>query len=583
MEHKRKHKGNVKPGRISKQIIKEKIANLPIGKKIYTTFACIGVIVLFIVAAALVNMKNIENKLHLFYNGPYVVEENVLLAQVAMGKIENNIYRAYIAGNDSLVNEYIQASEAEYKILEQSIMVLSQTIPKEDEESVAHILNLEKELKKGDRYRAKLLESAKASDRKAIYNIYRNDYVPILSHMITEFEEIEQNARINMQDYLSQTDLQVAKIMIIFILFIIAGAGSSIFLLRYTVTSIITPIEEIKKAMLEIEKGNLEVNITYNSVDEVGVLCSAVMATTVKLKSYIHNITDIIKKLEEKDMTARVPIEYEGDFRPIQTSLDRIVVTFQDMLRFISQTSSSISEGAGQISLSSKAVAEGSTEQADEINSMIKHIDSIVADVNLNAENSERVLKLSEDTVNAAKKGHDQMNMLVRSLQAIAEHSGRISKVIKVINEIADQTNLLSLNASIEAARAGNAGKGFGVVAIEIGKLAEECARAATSTEELINSSVVAMKEGVSLAKETADEFKGIVDVSVKADQVMEVMSQNTLKQAKELNDTLTYLQHISTIIETNTAAAEESSAMSEEFTSHAQKLEIMLQEYKLN
>jgi methyl-accepting chemotaxis protein len=562
--------------------LREKFIQLSIGNKLNITFSLLGVLVLIIVTIAFVNIIKIEHKLSQFNQGPYIVKENVLLAQIAMENIENSIYRAYIAGNKSLVNEYIQASEEEYKVLEDSISVLAKTITKDDNESMTRINNLENELKKGSRYRSKIIESAKDSNQKEIYNIYRNDYVPILSHMRTELDEIEELSKTYTEEFISEANRQVTKNLIIFIFVILLGIVGSIYLLKQIKLSIIKPINEIKMAMLEIENGNLGVTITYESADEIGILCDAVRITTKKLKNIIGNISDIIKKLEKKDLTARIEATYEGDFSEIKLSLDSIIGTFQNMIQFISETAETITEGAEQISSSSKAVAEGSTEQAIEISSMIKKIESIATDVNINAKNSTKVRSLSEDTVNAAKIGSEQIKQLVNSLQSIAEHSGKISMVIKVINEIADQTNLLSLNAAIEAARAGNAGKGFGVVAAEIGKLADECASAVTSTKELIGNSVHAMKEGVDLANETAEAFNGILQSSINTDKVMEVMSNNAIKQAEELNTTLSYLQHVSSIIENNTAAAEESSAMSGEFIYHAQKLEMMLADYKL-
>ncbi|MDF2882059.1 MAG: hypothetical protein K0R54_2616 [Clostridiaceae bacterium] len=562
--------------------LREKFIQFSIGNKLNITFSLLGVLVLIIVTIAFVNIIKIEHKLSQFNQGPYIVKENVLLAQIAMENIENSIYRAYIAGNKSLVNEYIQASEEEYKVLEDSISVLAKTITKDDNESMTRINNLENELKKGSRYRSKIIESAKDSNQKEIYNIYRNDYVPILSHMSTELDEIEELSKTYTEEFISEANWQVTKNLIIFIFVILLGIVGSIYLLKQIKLSIIKPINEIKMAMLEIENGNLGVTITYESADEIGILCDAVRITTKKLKNIIGNISDIIKKLEKKDLTARIEATYEGDFSEIKLSLDSIIGTFQNMIQFISETAETITEGAEQISSSSKAVAEGSTEQAIEISSMIKKIESIATDVNINAKNSTKVRSLSEDTVNAAKIGSEQIKQLVNSLQSIAEHSGKISMVIKVINEIADQTNLLSLNAAIEAARAGNAGKGFGVVAAEIGKLADECASAVTSTKELIGNSVHAMKEGVDLANETAEAFNGILQSSINTDKVMEVMSNNAIKQAEELNTTLTYLQNVSSIIENNTAAAEESSAMSGEFIYHAQKLEMMLADYKL-
>ncbi|MDF2951870.1 MAG: hypothetical protein K0S18_1453 [Anaerocolumna sp.] len=375
--------------------LREKFIQLSIGNKLNITFSLLGVLVLIIVTIAFVNIIKIEHKLSQFNQGPYIVKENVLLAQIAMENIENSIYRAYIAGNKSLVNEYIQASEEEYKVLEDSISVLAKTITKDDNESMTRINNLENELKKGSRYRSKIIESAKDSNQKEIYNIYRNDYVPILSHMRTELDEIEELSKTYTEEFISEANRQVTKNLIIFIFVILLGIVGSIYLLKQIKLSIINPINEIKMAMLEIENGNLGVTITYESADEIGILCDAVRITTKKLKNIIGNISDIIKKLEKKDLTARIEATYEGDFSEIKLSLDSIIGTFQNMIQFISETAETITEGAEQISSSSKAVAEGSTEQAIEISSMIKKIESIATDVNINAKNSTKVRRLT--------------------------------------------------------------------------------------------------------------------------------------------------------------------------------------------
>jgi len=167
-------------------------------------------------------------------------------------------------------------------------------------------------------------------------------------------------------------------------------------------------------------------------------------------------------------------------------------------------------------------------------------------------------------------------------MEAIEKHSGKINKVINLIQNIAAQTNLLALNASIEAARAGEAGRGFAVVAGEVGKLAEESANAARTTAELIGNSMAVIKEGVQSADEAAKHFEEIVVKSMKTNEVIKDISKYSKEQAQQLNETLEYLKHISDIIETNSGASEESSAMSEEFISQSERLEEMIQQYKL-
>jgi len=539
-------------------------------------------IALSIIVISLINLKSIESKLNRFYIGPYKIEENVLRAQVAMKKIENNIYRAYNTKKEELCQKYIQASEEEYEKLEQCVLELSQAMILMKNKNLENVKSLEVEIEKGSRYRNQILESAKVFDQKKIYRIYKNDYTPILDHILLELDELEQSSVLYGQDYMKQANQSVNESIIIFILLILAGVSSCIYLLRVTEKSIIGPIEEIKLAMLEISKGNLEVDIAFSSFDEMGVLCEAVRETSRKLKGYIMNITEVIKRLEEKDMTVRVMIDYEGDFKPIKSSLDNIVLSFHDMLSIIRQTAGQITIGADQIAQTSSSVAEGGTEQASETVKLVEQIEQIVIKVDNNARQALSINELSQNTVVVAKQGNQQMTMLVNAMEAIATHSSKISKVIQVIESIAYQTKLLSLNASIEAARVGSEGKGFAVVATEIGKLAGECGQAVKSTAELISSTVNAIKEGVSLANETAKVFQKIVVESIKTNQVMEVMSIDSKVQAEQLSETLAYLQHISVIIESNSAASQESSAMSEEFISQAGRLEELLHEYKL-
>jgi methyl-accepting chemotaxis protein len=560
---------------------KDKFLNLSIHKRLNLTFLYIGFIALIIVLIGVINLKMTQGKLNRFYDGPYKIEENVLKAQVAMKKIENNIFRAYITKKEDLCKKYIQASEEEYDKLEQSINELSKELDSQDEDSII-VANLKVEFEKGNRYRTQILESSNSFDQDKIYSIYKNDYTPILDHILTELDDVEADSFIYGQNYITGTNQAVTVSIITFLLLFIAGAASCIYLLIMIENSITKPITEIKAVMVEISHGNLGVNITFQAKDEMGVLCDAVRETTRKLKDYIKNITDTVRKLEEKDMTVRASVNFEGDFKPIKDSLDNTVIAFQETLNTINESAKEITVGADLIAGSAKTVAEGGSEQADAINRLVKKIDELVAIVNINAADAVSIYELSQSTVTSAQKGNQQMNSLVQAMEAIAIHSGKISNIIHVIEEIAEQTNLLSLNASIEAARAGSAGKGFGVVASEIGKLAGESRKAVQSSTELINSTIHAIREGAFLAKETADNFQMIVNESLRTNQVMDAMAEQSKSQAQQLNESMSYLQQITAIIEGNSAAAQESSAMSEGFISQAGKLEELLGEYKL-
>jgi methyl-accepting chemotaxis protein len=561
---------------------RKKLLNLSIQKRLNFTFLYVGVIALFIVIIGLINMIKIDSSLNQFYKGPYKIEDNVLNAQVSMERIENNIYRAYFTKKEDLCKKYIEASEEEYIRLEQNLANLSEAITMLNIEMIEKVEKLKLEIDKGNRYRSQILESAKTFDQERIYSIYKNDYVPILEHILTILDEIEVSSVSYGQDYIKNANIKVTESIVAFLSLILLGSLSCIYLLIKTANSITRPINEIKKSMLYLAKGDLEIDIHYDSQDEMGVLCDAVRETSMKLKKYIFNITSVVKQLEDKNMTVRVDVDYEGDFRPIKESIDNTVISFQSMLSTINDTAEQITKGAEQIAQTSRTVADGGTEQSNALSVLVNEINDIVSAVNKNAENALGINRLSQNTVVAAKQGNNQMLSLVHAMEAIAIHSKNVSKVIHVIEEISEQTNLLSLNATIEAARAGNAGKGFGVVASEIGKLANECAKAVKSTAELIHNTTEAIKEGVSMANDTANNFENIVVETMKTNQFMANMSIDSNKQAEQLKQSLSYLQQISNIIETNLAAAEESSAMSEEFISQAENLESLLSTYKL-
>ena len=520
--------------------LKNKFINLSIGKRMNLAFIYIGVISTIIILVALINMKSIEAKINDFYTGPYSIEENVLKAQVSMAKIENNINKAYITKLEDLCKRYIEESEIDYGVLEQSVLNLRKAMTAVDID-LENVTRLEEEIKKGERYRKQIIDSANAFDQKKINSVYKNDYAPIFNHILKILDEVEQSSILYGQVYLKAARISVIISIIVFISIFVFGAVSCLLLLIITKKSIIDPMKDIQSAMIDISKGNLQVNIPYMSKDEIGILCAAVRETGRKLKAYISNITEVIKQLEEKDMTTRVAIDYEGDFKPIKESLDNIAGSFQKMLLIFNKTAVQITLGAEKIAETSSSVAEGGTEQAKEVGNLVGQIDAITHKVNANAKHAENLNQLSQNTVSVAKQGNEQMVTLVHAMEAIEKHSGKINKVINLIQNIAAQTNLLALNASIEAARAGEAGRGFAVVAGEVGKLAEESANAARTTAELIGNSMTVIKEGVQSADEAAKHFVEIVAKSMRTNEVIKDMSKYSKEQAQQLNETLAY------------------------------------------
>ena len=155
--------------------------------------------------------------------------------------------------------------------------------------------------------------------------------------------------------------------------------------------------------------------------------------------------------------------------------------------------------------------------------------------------------------------------------------------IIQTIEEIASQTNLLSLNASIEAARAGEAGKGFAVVADEIGKLALESSKAASTTKDLIEVSMEEIHKGTAIAASAVDSLKESVNAVNQVNEMIQETAENAAVQAEGMEQLRTGIKEISHGIQDNSAASQETSATSEELASQAERLNQMVQKFKLS
>ncbi|SHO51183.1 methyl-accepting chemotaxis protein [Anaerocolumna xylanovorans] len=559
------------------------IYDLPIGKRLKIIFGYIGIVVLLMVAVSLVNIISLRNMTNEFHSQIYTTEERILKAQVSMKNIENNIYRSYITKNKNLCSKYIESSEAEYGLLDSYIKQLSSIPVLQKGKNKETIKSLQLELKKADRYRQEILKSAKVFDQDKIYSTYKNDYVPIHSHMLEEFEELENFTASYGQHFMQVTNIKVAVSIGLFLLLFAVGALSCIHILKRTIKSIIKPVDSIMTVMKEIADGNLGVELHITSKDEMGILCQGIMITIEKLNNYINNITYVVKQLEQKNLAVLVDLDYEGDFKPIKTSLENTILSFKKVIEAISLTARDITTGSAQIALTAKTVADGSVEQNNRINSLMGEVEAIVEMINTNTLQTGQVSELTKAAVSAAREGDGSMKRVLEDMEVIKQQAEEISQIIAVIEQIAEQTNLLALNAAIEASRAGENGKGFGVVASEIGKLAARCSQAVQSTSGLINSTVNAIRSGAEQADNTAGNFKRIVKVAEETNDVMEKLAHNTSGIENELKNTHVFLKGITPIIEKNAAAAQESAAMSEEFIIQADKLEGYLKEYSMS
>jgi methyl-accepting chemotaxis protein len=252
------------------------------------------------------------------------------------------------------------------------------------------------------------------------------------------------------------------------------------------------------------------------------------------------------------------------------------------MFTYINESADQVSSGAGQVSSAAQALSQGATEQASSIQQLSASITEIAGEVNKNAYDASTANTLSLQASAEVERGNEHMKKMTSAMSDISDSSNEIGKIIKTIEDIAFQTNILSLNAAVEAARAGVAGRGFAVVADEVRNLANKSAEAAKNTTALIESSIQAVKSGTKIANETATSLNAIIEGTKKTAELVGEISKASNNQATSINQITLGVDQISAVVQTNSATSEESAATSEELSAQAQALKSMLSALKL-
>ena len=351
---------------------------------------------------------------------------------------------------------------------------------------------------------------------------------------------------------------------------------------RKTIYEICNPLELLTASSQEIASGNLHVDIRQDGCNEIGILESSLSDTVKSLNAYILDISDKLQHIVENDLTIEITQQYAGDFKPIQDSLVKILEFLNDVFRMITTASVEVYAGAEQVAQGATSLAEGTNQQ----NLAIEKISEEIQVISKNAQSNESLCEKADTLTKSAKRsaeiGQAKMDNMVNSMNMISETSNQISLIMQTINEIADQTNLLALNARIEAARAGAAGKGFTVVANEVAMLANRCSAASKESEEMILSTLEAVRVGNKEAVETAAILKETVkNVDIAAQVVNEILDE-TKNQQIAVEHVLGDVTNIKDIVYSNSATAEESAAASEQLTAQSDILKTLLQHIKL-
>lgn len=325
-------------------------------------------------------------------------------------------------------------------------------------------------------------------------------------------------------------------------------------------SSITKPLGKIREKIVDMSRGNLSgQRIDVNTDDEMGVLAYSVNSLSEYTRNIIGDIHYTAEEIANQNLCVQPKAQYNGDFVPVRNSLEKIVSSMKDVVASIEAAGREVSSGSAQMSSNSSILSQAADEGSATAQELSASLNSVHDQINHSAERAVQARNLTEMSVNAINEGNEKMTKMLEAMREINATSSQIANIIKTIQDISFQTNILSLNASIEAARAGAAGKGFAVVAGEVGSLAGKTAEAAKSTTGLIETSLKAVENGTVIANETAEMLGMIVNRANESAEVVEEIAQAATKQAESIKQSIEGMNSIMTSVDQVSSAAHES------------------------
>ena len=378
----------------------------------------------------------------------------------------------------------------------------------------------------------------------------------------------------------------VSAVLIIIIgVCIVAALFFSINMGRNMAKDIARPMIQLGDRLEGFAKGDLFSPFpVVETEDEVSDMIKAANDMAVALDFIISDMEHILGKMADSDYTVKSQdsSQYIGDFKQLFDSSKELKECMVQTMHFIEESSIQVTAGSGNLADTSLSLAEGATEQAGAVEELQATITTIAEAAEKAANSAEDAYQQSQEYADMANRSNADIREMVEAMARINEASEKIGNIISEIEDIASQTNLLSLNASIEAARAGEAGRGFAVVADQIRQLAEQSSQSAVDTRTLIEGAMEEVKNGNKVADRAVASIEVVVEGIKKIAASSKELSIISSSQAETMREAEEGVNQISDVIQTNAAVAQESSATSQQLSAQAASLDALIAKFTL-
>ncbi len=503
--------------------------------------------------------------------------------QIAVYEMIENMYLCRVLGRDILLQEdetarmelydrYIDAFDS----LDEKMDTYHAGLSGQDATDFATIITWK------DEYKRAMIQSADyknmgGMDVEALEAL--RSVTPVATDFFGSMEELFETESIKAEEALTRKDGLVMSTIIFNVVFALAIILSIFIMIRTLAKSIGKKLALVEHTVTHIaDTGDMEVDIPqeYLTQDEVG----KIFASTKKLQARLNEYSTVVSKMASKDYTASIRPLSEKD-KLAHSILDVLQATSGVVFQ-IQKASSEVDSGARHMQDFSSGLIDGAQMQTAALNTLTGEVASITEQVNSSKEIVWETNRVNALTAEQLIEGRQQIEELLKEMQETQKISEQIQNIVTTIDGIAFQTNILALNASVEAARAGQAGQGFAVVAGEVRTLAENSARAAHDTSNLIETVVVSIRNGLQKAESATTMMQQISENSQKLNELMSDVVTSSDEQSQMIERVSEELVSITRIVDENTNVSGQGSNLSAQLSLQASELQGTLSQFNL-
>ena len=413
--------------------------------------------------------------------------------------------------------------------------------------------------------------------------VFSTEYEDTVNRISRQTDETIQNildSKEKKQSVLKVMQIVFEVLFAVSFLYVVAEFVKTI---RFSEKELLVPIQKVSDQMAVLAEGDFHTPLALEEDDsEVGKMVSSIAFMKKNLLGMVAEITKTLGEMGNGNYRIEIKQEYVGEFVSIKESFQQIGEKMRETLLTIRNVSEQIESGSEQLACAAQDLAEHCTTQASQVSELMVAFEGMTRSMEENSQEAEESAKIASEAGVTLAKGNEKMEELKDAIQEISRCSREISSIIEAIERIATQTNFLALNAAIEAARAGEAGRGFAVVAEQVKNLANESAKAAGKTTELIETTVSVMDRSIAIADETAENMSAVMTDAKAATEKMEQIVEILKKDALQMRDMNENVVEVSGAVDNNSATSEETAAVSEEQKTQVEAMVKLMEQFAI-